>query len=336
MTSRSKTTSKTTLAGILLGLLALLAFFVSQARAFQAELELETPRVFLPIVSRSLLPTSPPTDDNWFSYLNYYRALAYLPPISENTDWSDGNWHHARYSVKNDQLQHSESPGNPWYTPAGHQAAQSSNLFGSFNTSENDSTAITWWISGPFHAVGILNPQLLETGYGSYREADGGLTMAAGLDIIRGVGGMHPAVNFPIRWPGDGAIVYLTQHAGEIPDPLTSCPGYSHPAGLPIMIQLGAGNITPHIQSTRILQDGVPIEHCTFDETNYNNPNSGYQSLGRGLLNGRDAVVMIPRYRLNPGSLYTVSVTNSGTTHTWSFRVDEGATGLSNTQIISN
>jgi hypothetical protein len=248
--------------------------------------------------------------------------------VIENPDWSNGNWLHSRYTVKNDQLQHSENPGNPWYTPEGNAAAQSSNLFGSFNNLEDDQTAIAWWISGPFHAVGLLTPQLLETGFSSYREEDGGLMMAAGIDIIRGVGGVPPSVSFPILWPGEGSLVYLTQYAGEVPDPLTSCPGYAHPAGLPLMLQLGPGIFTPDVTGTALLRDGVPVEHCAFDETSYYNPNPGFQSLGRGLLDGRDAVVVIPRLPLVPGSHYAVSISVSGSTHTWTFTVAEDASGL--------
>ena len=305
--------------------LAVVVFTAQQRAAASAYQPSTAEKVFLPYLARAYPPPSPPAADDWLAHLNYYRALAYLPKVAENSDWSNGNWLHSRYTVKNDLLQHSENQGNPWYTPEGNAAAQSSNLFGSFNTLENDSTAISWWVSGPFHAVGLLTPQLLETGYGSYREGDGGLMMAAGIDIIRGVGGVPPSVGFPVRWPGEGTIVHLTHYAGEIPDPLTSCPGYTHPAGLPIILQLGTGALTPQVTSTSLLENGVPVEHCAFDETNYNNPNAGYQNLGRGLLDGRDAVVIVPRLPFAPGSQYTVSVSAGGSTHTWSFKVAEGA-----------
>jgi hypothetical protein len=292
--------------------------------------------LFLPFIGKASLPLYPPGGDDWFAYLNYYRALASLPPVSENAGWSSGNWQHAQYSVKNNQIQHFENPGNPWYTPEGNQAAQSSNLFASFNTNEDDQSAIGWWVSGPFHAVGLLNPQLLETGYGSYREEDGGLTMAAGLDVIRGVGGVPASVSFPIRWPGNGAMVYLTQHTAEIPDALTSCPGYSHPAGLPILLQLGTGSITPQAVSTSLLRDGIPVEHCTFNETSYTNPNPQHQSLGRGLLNGRDALVILPRNPLVPGASYSVSFTVNGATHAWIFSVAESAAGPGLSDAISH
>jgi hypothetical protein len=331
-----KTSYKLIYLAPLIGLFVLMAVPYSKHRATAApEISTGVSQIFLPILTRQALPAAPPPGDDWVAHLNYYRSLSKLPAIDENPEWSSGNWFHARYSVKNNQLVHSENPGNPWYTPQGNQAAQSSNLFGSFNANENNSFAIAWWISGPFHAVGLLNPELQESGFGSYREEDGGLTMAAGVDTLRGLGAIPPSVHFPIRWPGDGAQVYLTQYAGEIPDPLTSCPGYDHPAGLPIMLQLGSGNITPQVSATSLFENGVPIAHCTIDETNYSNPTASHQSLGRNLLNAGDAVVILPRNPLTPGALYTVSITANGATHTWSFRVSVDATGLKNPDLAA-
>jgi len=255
--------------------------------------------------------------------------MAALPPVTENASWSYGNWLHAHYMVKNDVIQHTEDPSNPWYTPEGLAAAQSSNLAGHHNVNTSDKWAIDAWMQAPFHAVGILDPQLLQVGYGSYREANGGLQMGAGLDVIRGLGHIPPSVEFPIKWPSDGASVPLTLHWGEYPSPLTSCPGYSSPSGLPIILQIGPGNLTPNVTSHLFMQGSTPLEHCVFDETSYSNPDSSQQSLGRGILDSRDAIILIPRNPLTPGASYTVSITVSGKTHTWSFSVSGAAQTVS-------
>ncbi|GAH44015.1 unnamed protein product, partial [marine sediment metagenome] len=39
----------------------------------------------------------------------------------------------------------------------------------------------------------------------------------------------------------------------------------------------------------------------------------------------RDAIILIPRNPLTPGASYTVSITVSGQTHTWSFTVSSTA-----------
>jgi len=150
-----------------------------------------TAHVYLPFVARQPTPTptatpTPPPPE-WLIYVNYYRRMAELPPVTENASWSYGDWLHARYIVKNDVLEHTEDPSNPWYTTEGLAAAQSSNLAGHYDVNTSDEWAIDTWMQAPFHAVGVLDPQLLQVGYGCYREADGGLQMGAGLDVIRGL-----------------------------------------------------------------------------------------------------------------------------------------------------
>ena len=39
--------------------------------------------------------------NNWLTRVNLYRATALLPPVVENPTFSDGDWKHARYIVKN-------------------------------------------------------------------------------------------------------------------------------------------------------------------------------------------------------------------------------------------
>jgi hypothetical protein len=258
--------------------------------------------------------------------VNAYRALANLPGVTENPAWSDGDGKHARYMVKNDFIGHTEDPGNPWYTPEGLAAAQNGNTFVSSSTVSPDTTAIDFWMSGPFHGVGILDPGLQQVGYGSYREADGGWQMGATLDVIRGLGVISPSVSFPIEYPGDGATIGLRSYfGGEWPDPLTACPGYITPSGLPIILQIGPGNLTPSVTAHSFMQGATPLEHCIFDETNYINPDSNTQSVGRSVLNARDAIVLIPRAPLTTGATYTVSITANGHTDTWSFVVPDTA-----------
>jgi hypothetical protein len=42
-------------------------------------------------------------------------------------------------------------------------------------------------MQAPFHAVGILDPELATTGFGSYREEGGYVEMGAALDVVRGL-----------------------------------------------------------------------------------------------------------------------------------------------------
>jgi uncharacterized protein YkwD len=280
-----------------------------------------THEIFLPFLVKSPGAPLPPPPGDWLGYVNFYRETAYLHPLTENPDWNAGGWLHARYIVKNDILKHSENPNNPWYTPAGAAAAEASNLFGSFNPEEALEWTIDGWMQAPFHALGILNPALYETGYGLYTEADGGLAAGAALDVIRGLDSPPANQDYPILWPGDNTIIGLTLHWGGTPDPLTSCPGYTAPAGLPLLIQAGPGDLTPTVTAHDFRAGALPLEHCIFTETTYINPDPAQQSLGRGIMAGRDAIVLIPRQPLTPGTHYTASLTIDGVTHSWTFQV---------------
>ncbi len=272
-------------------------------------------------------PTTTPTPpQDWLGYVNYYRAMAQLPTAAENTEWNDGCWKHSRYMVKNDVITHSEDPNNPWYTPEGNACGTSGNAMVSSNVNAPDTYAIDLWMQGPFHAVGIIDPKLGQVGYGSYREAIGTWKMGATLDVIRGRGAIPPSVVFPVAWPADGKTVSLTSYSGtEWPDPLSSCPGYTAPSGLPVILQIGSGNLTPNVTAHSFMRGSTALEHCVFDETSYVNPDGSTQSLGRNVLNARDAIVLIPRAPLTRGATYTVSITVNGQTHTWSFTVSSTA-----------
>jgi hypothetical protein len=311
---------------LLVGGLALLPGWPgSSARAEEAP----TPpyRTFVPMIANGtsfgdsphLYPPLPAED--WLAELNYYRSMAGLPSLVENGCFSGDDWYHARYIVKTDVLDHLEDPANPWYTPQGNQAAQTGNLTASSDSAASDTYAVQSWMQAPFHALGILDPSLQQVGYSSYREADGGLQMGAVLDVLRGLGGLPTGVHFPVTWPADGMTVPLQAHWGETPSPLTACPGYTAPTGLPILLQLGTGSVTPAVSAHSFSNKGTELEHCVFDETSYTNPDAAWQQLGRAILNARDAVVLVPRQPLVAGQAYRVSITANGQTYTWSFTV---------------
>lgn len=269
----------------------------------------------------------PPAGSSGLDFVNYYRALARLPGVTDEPDWSTGAMYHARYSVKNNVLTHTEDPANLWYTAAGAAAAGASNQIGSWDVTASDEWAVDIWMTAVFHAVGILDPGLRQVGYGSYREKflEFRLQMAAALNVIRGLGSVPAGVTFPFPWPGDGMTVPLRQHTGETPSPLTSCPGYATPSGLPVVLIFGGGDPAPVVSEHSFTQGGTPLEHCVFDGTNYVNPDAGWQSLGRSILRGRNAVVLVPRAPLTSGASYTTSITADGKAYQWTFSVATNA-----------
>lgn len=259
---------------------------------------------------------------SWLATVNQYRAAANLPPVSEDAAYSNGDYLHARYAVKNNVLQHSEDPANPWYTAEGNSAADASNVAATSASSVDMGWAIQMWMEGPFHAVGILDPHLLKVGYGAYSEADGGLQSAAALNVMSGRSDIvSSSVKFPISWPGNGSSVNLYQYTGgESPDPLSSCPGYSTPTGLPIILMIGSGGASPSVNAHSLTHGGTALEHCVYHGGNYTNSNASYQNTGQAVLKARDAIVLIPRSPLSNGD-YTASITVNGTNYTWSFKV---------------
>ncbi len=305
----------------LTSVLVLLSVMVAETAVSYAEPTASIePRLYLPLI------INPTTDPEWLQYVNQFRDLTNLPTLAENSTYSEGAVLHSRYMVKNDEITHSESSSNPWYTPEGAAAGSNSNVAVSSSPSTTDEWAINLWMTGPFHAIGVLDPSLLEVGFGSYREAIGTWKTGATLDVLRGRGAIPTNVTFPIYFPGDGESYWLTSYNGnETPDPLTSCPGYSSPSGPPLMLQLGAGSITPNITASSFRNSGGELAHCVFDETNYVDSGSpSNQSLGRLILNSRDAIVVMPKNPLDVGETYTVSLTNNATTYTWHFSVDSG------------
>jgi uncharacterized protein YkwD len=284
-------------------------------------------RVYLPAVAAGYLlqPVKPPPGSSGLAFVNYYRSTARLPDVTEEPVWSSGAQLHARYSVKNDVLLHTEDPGNPWYSAAGAASAAVSNQIGNWSVTATDEWAVDTWMTAVFHAVGMLDPGLRQVGYGSYRESDGGLQMAAGLDVIRGLGSVPAGVSFPIKWPGDGMTVPLRQHYTETPNPLTSCPGYASPSGLPVVLIFGGGDPAPVVTGHAFSQGDAPLEHCVFDGTTYVNPDANQQALGRAILRARKAITLVPRAPLTPGASYVASITVNGVVHRWTFSVAQNA-----------
>jgi hypothetical protein len=276
--------------------------------------------VYLPIISND--HEEMPSGPEWLNIVNEFREQAHLPYVTENSEWSEGAWLHSRYMVKTDNVEHDEKKSSKWYTPEGKAAAQSSVIVASYDSSLSDEFAVEAWMQAPFHSVSLLDPRLSTVGFGSYREEDGGYQIGATLDVIRGMESLPRSVQYPVQWPADGETVSLFYFWGEYPDPLSSCSGYTSPSGLPIIVQLGDGSKTPKVTAHSITQDGNQLEHCVFDETSYKNQSDSYgQSLGRSILDARDAIVIIPRNPLTPGATYDVSLTTNGHTYTWSFSV---------------
>jgi IPT/TIG domain-containing protein/cysteine-rich secretory family protein len=263
------------------------------------------------IASPARVATVPAASTGWLDRLNQWRQTAGLSNLTENSTYSSGDAAHSLYMVKNDQVTHYETPGLPYYTADGDLAAHDGNIEADSSTSFTDEQAIDWWMEAPFHAMGMMDPRLQQTGFGSYREVKSGWEAGFTLDVIRG--NSFTGGNFPVYWPGNNVTEPLTTYnGGESPDPLQACPGYAAPTGLPVFIELGGNVSTTAGPVHSFTGNGVPLAHCVIDSTN---------SAVGGDLTDRGGVIVVPEQPLQSGVKYVVALTVNGAPYTWSFTV---------------
>lgn len=264
---------------------------------------------------------SSPALTDWLGTVNAYRSTAALPPVGGNGDWAAGGVAHSRYMVVNGVMSHEEDPAKPGYSEAGHEAGMSGNVMASMRTDLTARHAIDMWMQGPFHAAGLLDPRLRTTAYGQYADASApSWRSAATMDTIRGID-RSATISSPVVWPGNRSGVPMAAYqGGEWPDPLSPCPGYVAPSGLPVVI-LGGGTLTSHT----LTANGSPVEHCAYDAGGYRNPDAYTQDYARRGMASRGAAFIVPRHPLEVGVDYLVSATVDGRSLRWSFRVTDGS-----------
>ena len=272
---------------------------------------LAVPLFFSVILTLASPLTAASSTSTWLDRLNGWRTLSNVPALSENPTWSAGDYAHSVYMVKNDQVTHYELSSLPYYSVAGDTAAKSGNIEVNSSTSFTDDQAIDWWMRAPFHAMGMMDPRLTTTGFGSYREVKSGWDAGFTLDTIRG--NSFTGGSYPVYFPGNGSTVpgATTYGGGEFPDPLQACPGYSAPTGLPVFIELG-GNLNTSVTAHSFTGNGVPLAHCAIDSSN--------SSVGSYLYT-RGGVILIPQQPLQPNVTYVVAMTVNGKPYTWTFNV---------------
>jgi hypothetical protein len=251
----------------------------------------------------AVCPTVP-----YLAYVNSFRVVANLPLLTEDTAQLVGDCDHSRYVVKN-SITHVEDPNNPWYTAAGAAAGQRGNVAtatGPFTYQD----AINNWMTGPFHAIGILDPRLTQTAFGIYSE---GSNSGATLDVFDINLSFTPTT--PTFYPADHKVMPLTSYGGfEAPDPLAPCAGYTAPTGAPIILQ--TVNAPDPASGTLSLAGLGVLPSCVYTGATY--PPEPFQ--GSQILSSRNAVVLIPRDPLTNG-IYTVSISANGGPYAWTFAV---------------
>ncbi len=275
----------------------------------------------------------------WLAELNKWREMAGLRPVGENADFSSGSQEHAVYLEENEPR---DPAGFRYYsrTLGGGRrpAASGGGFFYGEGAGEREvrllktgvmqAVAVAFgkdpiddidqWVAGPFHRLPLLAPWVEVAGYGS----SGTYPRRVGVLSLRGIA--HAGDVRELEFPPDGSAPTIdTMRAGEWPNPLPICAGYSSPVGLPVTLEFGDGRAAELYSYTlRDETQGRDLESCGFDGDNYRNPNPPAQRVGRDALNRFGALVVIPRYPLQSGHRYAVSIVARAKHYDWTFRIE--------------
>jgi uncharacterized protein YkwD len=258
-----------------------------------------------------------PSNSDWLGIVNTYRAQSGLAPVTENTTWSAGARNHSCWMLQND-IAHDEAPGTPGYTTDGDQAGNNGNVAVSSNGSATARSHIDLWMTGPFHAIGLLRSSLTSAGFGMCSSppnpTKGRWNSGGTLDVLRGINPGIPRSSVPVVFPGNGATTSLTRFVAESPDPRTFCGWGAQSVGLPL-IALMPSPVSGAIAT--LSGPSGPVPTCVLTRTNTNGTASA-------ILGGDNAVVVMPSAPLAAGT-YTAAVMSDGGNAGWSFTVDPNA-----------
>jgi hypothetical protein len=219
---------------------------------------------------------------------------------------------HSCYMLANG-ISHGEVAGNPGYSAAGDTSGNSSDVAVSSSINATSRSFVELWMTGPFHALGVLRPGLTSVGFGRCDQAATPTYHAgATLDILHGLSS-RPALTTPILFPGAGTTTSLNKFVVESPNPLDSC-GWTGQAGLPVLALMPESTVGA---SSTITGPNGPLETCTVSAANTT-------GTAQQLLAGDNVVVAIPKAPLADGTYHVTMHTNARDI-AWDFTVDQAA-----------
>jgi uncharacterized protein YkwD len=264
----------------------------------------------------------PPENASMLDRVNWYRAQSGLDPVVQRADWQNDSVAHSCWMLQNG-MSHDEPAGTPGYSAGGARAGVNSNVAVSSGTTTNGAF-VDLWMTGPFHAVGILRPGLREIGEGRCDITNtypGQPWRSAGtLDVLRG---LKPAAKSTVHFPGNGSTTHLRNFIAETPDPRTYCGWQRETVGLPVIALLPAA---PRNTTATITGPNGPLEVCVLTAANTTGD-------AKALLGGDNAVVVLPRTPLADGT-HTVVISSTTASTTWSFTVAPNADSRPTTTLI--
>ena len=265
---------------------------------------------------------------DWLTEINAYRTASGLNPVTNQPIWEQGLRNHFTYLTNTPKSYftgdyenvHIENPQSPYYTADGAQEGARSNLTSS-SVPTTPVQDIDGWLAAPFHAIGMLRPNLTQVAYAS----DPG-HLNAGLDTS-GQDSSMPARTTPVLFPGPDMTTNLTRYnGGEVPDLMETCgPGFSASPGLPLILLLPgapskdlAASVSGPDGSVQSTGNG---QLCVVDENTFRTSDTVYGSTGLQILQGDHAVLLITKLPYAVGR-NTVGVSQTGSAPiSWAFTV---------------
>ena len=167
---------------------------------------------------------------------------------------------------------HQEDPGLPGYTSQGNDCGSQRRRDASSLITTLDNRTIETWMEGPFHALGIIDPR--------FRRRASGASRGSGTNTQMSRDWMSYVADRLWKLP---CLLARRRNnrgppglrSGESPNPLTRLSGVQRSLlGLPLILQLGSGNVTPNVTAHSLVGSGGQLDSCVFDETNYANPDA--------------------------------------------------------------
>ncbi len=293
----------------------------------------ESPSASSRATTTSVVTSNSHSKPSWLVKVNLYRTAAGLAPMTDQPAWDIGLKHHLRYMALTPkryftgpyQSLHTENPGSPYYTKDGSKEAGASDLLPGYAGYGGGTAirALDYWLQAPFHAIGMLRPQLRQVAL-AYDPSTG----SAGLDVISGLDGRAPRPTKPTLFPGPRMATDLTTFpaGGEWPNPLETC-GWTTvgTVGLPLialLLQDPSSTLSASLTGpARLYETSQRGDLCIVDDHTYRSSNGIYGPNGKRILTGDHAVYLIPRLPLNMGA-YHISINQPGlATIAWSFQV---------------
>jgi len=267
-------------------------------------------------------------DSPWLARLNQYRAMAGLSSFGLLPNKTAGANRFAKYLTDKDSTT----------IRAGRQPAKEDRLqkvyYGEFYsahsisefTSEPIKTPralrpaeiIDRWMADPLYRLPLLirEPPPINVAYGQACTADfcEAALLASDYTLTMFSAGNPSRYDSPVLFPPNKSTLDVISLGHRSPDASANCE-FKAPTGLPITLQLGRW-ISPKIISGWIAENGKPVQACALDARSFLNSNTYFEHK----LIQFGAIVIIPRYPLQPGAKYAVhAVVADYGTYDWSF-----------------